>query len=72
MATQRISIGWISRKKVSGYYGGHNVRVMVYSTPGRALGAQKRYSNKSDEDILKEWDILEAFIEVPLPVADGD
>lgn len=75
MKTERVSLGWVAvSKRNPGVYGGYNTRIMVYQTPRKALSSQKRYllAGASDEEVLREWDIVEVFMEVPVPTTDGD
>ena len=77
---KRVSIGWIAKSKRGAYYGGHEARCKVYGSAKRALSSQRmryireddpsapcgwRYRKETDEEVLANWDILEAFVEVP-------
>lgn len=59
----KISIGWVAKSKRGDWFAGHRARCKVYKSRAIAIAAQRGY-RKTDEDVLSDWDIVEAFIEV--------
>ncbi|MDB5317109.1 MAG: hypothetical protein JWO24_2953 [Rhodospirillales bacterium] len=67
-AKTRLSIGWVARyRHNTTRFAGHKARCKVYTSRGLAENgaAASSWSREPREVRIAQWDLFEAFIEVP-------